>query len=115
MLQPTYQNREAIEEARTGGIGTGGASQYNQSGTGTKMPSLNNNLSELDTLLQDLSNARYNSHATERGSCLVLISSLLIGTKNVFPRYTMYFIVTHVVGPMALVVVKFNVQSAVHL
>ncbi|XP_031788048.1 leupaxin isoform X1 [Nasonia vitripennis] len=63
---PTYQNREAIEEARTGGIGAAGASQYNQGGTGGKMPSLNNNLSELDTLLQDLSNARYNSHATDR-------------------------------------------------
>ncbi|XP_078035803.1 paxillin isoform X6 [Augochlora pura] len=51
---PTYQNREAIEET----IG--------KSSAGGKMPSLNNNLSELDTLLQDLSNAHYNSHYQER-------------------------------------------------
>lgn len=40
--------------------------QNTGSGSG-KMPSLNNNLSELDTLLQDLSNARYNTHFQERG------------------------------------------------
>ncbi|XP_071868869.1 paxillin isoform X1 [Bombus fervidus] len=51
---PTYQNREAIEESIAKGSGGG------------KMPSLNNNLSELDTLLQDLSNARYNAHYQER-------------------------------------------------
>ncbi|XP_033321255.1 paxillin isoform X6 [Megalopta genalis] len=51
---PTYQNREAIEET----IG--------KSSAGGKMPSLNNNLSELDTLLQDLSNAHYNAHYQER-------------------------------------------------
>ncbi|KAJ8681575.1 hypothetical protein QAD02_017367 [Eretmocerus hayati] len=64
---PTYQNREAIEEAvaRAGGAG-GGTSHHNQNNAGTKMPSLNNNLTELDTLLQDLSNARYNSHTPER-------------------------------------------------
>ncbi|KAK0085576.1 hypothetical protein PV325_004848 [Microctonus aethiopoides] len=54
---PTYQNREAIEETVTSSI------PYQSSG---KMPSLNNNLSELDTLLQDLSNARYNTHFQER-------------------------------------------------
>ncbi|XP_076283822.1 paxillin isoform X9 [Lasioglossum baleicum] len=51
---PTYQNREAIEET----IG--------KSSAGGKTPSLNNNLSELDTLLQDLSNAHYNAHYQER-------------------------------------------------
>lgn len=55
LLQPTYQNREAIEESIA------------KSSGGGKMPSLNNNLSELDTLLQDLSNARYNAHYQERG------------------------------------------------
>ncbi|XP_076234777.1 paxillin isoform X2 [Calliopsis andreniformis] len=52
---PTYQNREAIEETIAKGSSGGG-----------KMPSLNNNLSELETLLQDLSNARYNTHYQER-------------------------------------------------
>nr|XP_012231000.1 PREDICTED: paxillin isoform X5 [Linepithema humile] len=61
---PTYQNREAIEET----IGKTGSASYTQSITGSKMPSLNNNLSELDTLLQDLSNARYNAHYQERDS-----------------------------------------------
>ncbi|XP_033230185.1 paxillin isoform X7 [Belonocnema kinseyi] len=61
---PTYQNREAIEEA----IVKSGSASYNQTGSGGKMPSLNNNLSELDTLLQDLSNARYNAHAQDRDS-----------------------------------------------
>lgn len=55
-----------------GGMGGGGnvvtGLQYSQSGAGSKMPSLNNNLSELDTLLQDLSNARYNSHASDKGN-----------------------------------------------
>ncbi|OXU23720.1 hypothetical protein TSAR_006505 [Trichomalopsis sarcophagae] len=86
IVQPTYQNREAIEEARTGGIGGGGVSQYNQAGTGGKMPSLNNNLSELDTLLQDLSNARYNSHATDRESTSPMLrstSSLSTGRPTV--------------------------------
>lgn len=64
ILQPTYQNREAIEETITKSSST----TYTQNpSTGGKMPSLNNNLSELDTLLQDLSNARYNSHYHERG------------------------------------------------
>ncbi|XP_063973629.1 leupaxin-like isoform X1 [Diachasmimorpha longicaudata] len=53
---PTYQNREVIEEAVTTSV----------SQPSGKMPSLNNNLSELDTLLQDLSNARYNSQFQER-------------------------------------------------
>ncbi|XP_043481971.1 leupaxin isoform X2 [Leptopilina heterotoma] len=61
---PTYQNREAIEEA----IIKSGSAPYNQSSSGGKMPSLNNNLSELDTLLQDLSNARYNTHTQDRDS-----------------------------------------------
>ncbi|XP_011874725.1 PREDICTED: paxillin isoform X5 [Vollenhovia emeryi] len=59
---PTYQNREAIEET----MGKTGGASYTQASTGSKMPSLNNNLSELDTLLQDLSNARYNAHYQER-------------------------------------------------
>lgn len=62
MLQPTYQNREAIEESIA------------KTSTGGKMPSLNNNLSELDTLLQDLSNARYNTHYQERGQHSILTS-----------------------------------------
>ncbi|XP_018357874.1 PREDICTED: leupaxin isoform X1 [Trachymyrmex cornetzi] len=61
---PTYQNREAIEET----MGKTGSTSYTQASTGSKMPSLNNNLSELDTLLQDLSNARYNAHYQERDS-----------------------------------------------
>ncbi|XP_066586832.1 leupaxin-like isoform X2 [Prorops nasuta] len=61
---PTYQNREAIEETMT----KTGSGPYAQSGSSGKMPSLNNNLSELDTLLQDLSNARYNSQVPERDS-----------------------------------------------
>ncbi|XP_015604388.1 leupaxin isoform X3 [Cephus cinctus] len=59
---PTYQNREAMEETIT----KTGTSPYGQTGPGGKMPSLNNNLSELDTLLQDLSNAHYNSHYQDR-------------------------------------------------
>ncbi|KAI4472347.1 hypothetical protein M0802_016915 [Mischocyttarus mexicanus] len=62
---PTYQNREAIEETITKSSST----TYTQNpSTGGKMPSLNNNLSELDTLLQDLSNARYNSQYHDRDS-----------------------------------------------
>lgn len=48
-------------------MGKTGNTSYTQASTGSKMPSLNNNLSELDTLLQDLSNARYNAHYQERG------------------------------------------------
>ena len=48
-------------------MGKTGSTSYTQTSTGSKMPSLNNNLSELDTLLQDLSNARYNAHYQERG------------------------------------------------
>ncbi|KAG7204070.1 hypothetical protein KM043_001922 [Ampulex compressa] len=59
---PTYQNREAIEET----IAKTTSGSYPQSGSSGKMPSLNNNLSELDTLLQDLSNARYNAHYQDR-------------------------------------------------
>ena len=44
-----------------------GSNLYNQSGVSGKMPSLNNNLTELDSLLQDLSNARYNSQSQDRG------------------------------------------------
>lgn len=62
LLQPTYQNREAIEESIA------------KSSAGGKMPSLNNNLSELDTLLQDLSNARYNAHYQERGQHPIFVS-----------------------------------------
>jgi hypothetical protein len=74
VLQPTYQNREVIEEnAMARAVGPNLYSgQYNQSGSMTKMPSLNNNLSELDTLLQDLSNARYNSHSHDRGIYYVI-------------------------------------------
>lgn len=62
---------------------TGGAS-YTQASTGSKMPSLNNNLSELDTLLQDLSNARYNAHYQERGWLFRLL--ILSRTVNLLPR-----------------------------
>ncbi|XP_044015213.1 paxillin isoform X2 [Aphidius gifuensis] len=59
---PTYQNREVIEESvKLNSL------PYQSSG---KMPSLNNNLSELDTLLQDLSNARYNSQFQDRSGDL---------------------------------------------
>ncbi|XP_046428283.1 leupaxin isoform X2 [Neodiprion pinetum] len=61
---PTYQNREAIEESIT----RSGNVPHSQTAHGGKMPSLNNNLSELDTLLQDLSNAHYNAHLQERDS-----------------------------------------------
>nr|CAD7399036.1 unnamed protein product [Timema cristinae] len=40
---------------------------YPQSSPPVKMASLNNNLSELDTLLQDLSNARYAGYTERRG------------------------------------------------
>ncbi|XP_012263726.1 paxillin-like isoform X3 [Athalia rosae] len=61
---PTYQNREAIEES----MSRTNSAPYSQNAQGGKMPSLNNNLSELDTLLQDLSNAHYNTHLQERDS-----------------------------------------------
>lgn len=71
LLQPTYQNREAIEESIAKGSGGG------------KMPSLNNNLSELDTLLQDLSNARYNAHYQERGQHPIFMSSVYISFDQI--------------------------------
>ncbi|XP_043282015.1 paxillin isoform X3 [Venturia canescens] len=63
---PTYQNREVIEETITKSTNSSGGQYHSQNPGGGKIPSLNNNLSELDTLLQDLSNARYNSHFQER-------------------------------------------------
>ncbi|CAB0035868.1 unnamed protein product [Trichogramma brassicae] len=72
---PTYQNREAIEEARISVNNVAGHGRHyphpsgaasTSTGSSSKMPSLNNNLTELDTLLQDLSNARYNSYPQER-------------------------------------------------
>lgn len=46
---PQVYHQERVEEVRTEQRSSGGG----------KMASLNNNLSELDTLLQDLNNARY--------------------------------------------------------
>ncbi|XP_012274893.1 paxillin isoform X2 [Orussus abietinus] len=59
---PTYQNRQIIDDENAKAEGE----PYSQIGIGGKMPSLNNNLSELDTLLKDLSNARYNTQIQER-------------------------------------------------
>jgi hypothetical protein len=39
-----------------------------------KMPSLNNNLSELDTLLQDLSNAHYAGFVERKGRSIIIMS-----------------------------------------
>ncbi|KAL0272604.1 UNVERIFIED_CONTAM: hypothetical protein PYX00_005511 [Menopon gallinae] len=47
-VSPTYQHRIMTENVK-----------MKQTGMSQKMPPLNNNLSELDTLLQDLSNAKY--------------------------------------------------------
>ncbi|GLV32740.1 Paxillin [Carabus blaptoides fortunei] len=60
---PTYQNQKIVQETISkstsypvhGGYGSG----YIPQSPTEKYTSLNNNLSELDTLLQDLSNARY--------------------------------------------------------
>jgi len=65
-------------------MGKTGGTSYTQASTGSKMPSLNNNLSELDTLLQDLSNARYNAHYQERGWLFRLL--ILSRTVNFFQR-----------------------------
>jgi len=43
---------------------------YSQSPPG-KMASLNNNLSELDTLLQDLSNAHYAGYLEKKGKDII--------------------------------------------
>ncbi|XP_049786885.1 leupaxin isoform X2 [Schistocerca cancellata] len=59
-LSPTYQNQRLINDS----VMTS-KTAYQQS-TPAKMPSLNNNLSELDTLLQDLSNAHYSSYTERR-------------------------------------------------
>lgn len=59
LVQPTYQNQRVVREVVT------------TTTTSSKGNSLNNNLSELDTLLQDLSNAHYSatnsSYAERRG------------------------------------------------
>jgi hypothetical protein len=41
-----------------------------------KMVSLNNNLSELDTLLQDLSNAHYAGYVEKRGKDMLYVCSM---------------------------------------
>lgn len=51
---PTYQNQSMVNEMAT-------TKSYSST---TKTSALNNNLSELDTLLQDLSNARYSGGTT---------------------------------------------------
>ncbi|XP_063228227.1 paxillin-like isoform X4 [Bacillus rossius redtenbacheri] len=61
---PTYQNQRVIHETVTTTKTT-----YPQSPpASSKMPSLNSNLFELDTLLQDLSNARYSGFSEHRDS-----------------------------------------------
>jgi hypothetical protein len=45
---------------------------YSQSPPG-KMASLNNNLSELDTLLQDLSNAHYAGYLERKGKDIICV------------------------------------------
>lgn len=45
---------------------------YSQSPPG-KMASLNNNLSELDTLLQDLSNAHYAGYLERKGKDIICL------------------------------------------
>lgn len=60
-MQPTYQNE---------GVGV--------TGTGKMSTSLNNNLSELDSLLQDLSNSRYSERRGEFVKSLVPIQKLAI-------------------------------------
>ncbi|XP_021926820.1 paxillin-like isoform X1 [Zootermopsis nevadensis] len=64
-VSPTYQNQRVIQETVTTT-----KTAYPQSPPG-KMASLNNNLSELDTLLQDLSNAHYAGYVERRDVSLV--------------------------------------------
>nr|CAD7404478.1 unnamed protein product [Timema poppensis] len=59
---PTYQNQRVVHETVTTT-----KMAYPQSSPPVKMASLNNNLSELDTLLHDLSNARYAGYTERRG------------------------------------------------
>nr|CAD7194239.1 unnamed protein product [Timema douglasi] len=61
-MVPTYQNQRVVHETVTTT-----KMAYPQSSPPVKMASLNNNLSELDTLLQDLSNARYAGYTERRG------------------------------------------------
>lgn len=63
-FQPTYQNQRMIQETVTTT-----KTAYPQSPP-AKMISLNNNLSELDTLLQDLSNAHYAGYVEKKGKIL---------------------------------------------
>ncbi|XP_046390581.1 paxillin isoform X1 [Ischnura elegans] len=67
-ISPTYQNQRMIQETMTT---TTTKSQYPtshhvSSGHRDPPPSLNNNLSELDNLLQDLSNARYTGYSERK-------------------------------------------------
>ncbi|XP_069703000.1 leupaxin isoform X3 [Periplaneta americana] len=65
-LSPTYQNQRVIQETITTT-----KTSYPQSQQPAKMTSLNNNLSELDTLLQDLSNAHYSGYVERKDASLV--------------------------------------------
>ncbi|XP_023707259.1 paxillin isoform X8 [Cryptotermes secundus] len=73
-VSPTYQNQRMIQETVTTT-----KTAYPQSPPG-KMISLNNNLSELDTLLQDLSNAHYAGYVEKKDMGLVN-GSLTPGTR----------------------------------
>nr|CAD7588375.1 unnamed protein product [Timema genevievae] len=63
---PTYQNQHVIHETVT---------TTKMASPPVKMASLNNNLSELDTLLQDLSNARYAGYTERRGETYYSLES----------------------------------------
>jgi hypothetical protein len=64
-FQPTYLNERVVQETVTTT-----KTAYSQSPP-VKMASLNNNLSELDTLLQDLSNAHYAGYLERKGKEMI--------------------------------------------
>jgi hypothetical protein len=64
-FQPTYLNERVIQETVTTS-----KTAYSQRPP-RKMASLNNNLSELDTLLQDLSNAHYTGYLEKKGKDII--------------------------------------------
>lgn len=83
VLQPTYQNQRVIHETMTTSTTKGypqgypQAPSYSQGGSPSKTPSLNNNLSELESLMQDLSNGRYASTTERRGKNLHFFSQII--------------------------------------
>ncbi|GLH00347.1 LIM domain-containing protein jub [Gryllus bimaculatus] len=86
LQQPTYQNQRVVHETVT----TTTTSSSGRGGKGSS--SLNNNLSELDTLLQDLSSARYASASSydQRRVCedwlCVADASLVNGSVGAHPQ-----------------------------